>query len=650
MTLPDGGKSQSFKEVRILAPVSVNFSRVMNKDLSMKIKYMMLGMLFPAMVSAETLRTEDVVVTASRIMESESSVLAPVEVVTREQIEKMELHTVKEVLELLPGIDAISYGGRGQSANFYVRGGKAEHVLVLLDGNPLNSTGIAAVNPNYLPADIIERIEYIRGHRATVYGANALSGVINIITRPAYKNHQELSYSFGTHEAHDLSVNNAVALSDSDVIKVAGGVSSAEGYNVHPLPGLNEGDRHGYKNKNLELLYAHTTGAGIEISGSYNYIFNRGDYDNSYYYDWGNVHETDRNQVERNIFNVGSNYTGELYRYDLGLMFSKSNDYNYPKGQALYGLSSSVFKVQAFNGHFVNYWNPLGDLLTGFGLDYDNNVLDRDSNTYGTKFGNRDISLVNRGYSLLAKYNDEMFLGEASVRLDDNSRFGTKTTFDAGLGVKIIPLLAISVRGGTAFRAPTLSELYYPATFGPAGNINLKPEKSSSVEFNIKGGAENFGYYLNGYLNNVRDMIAWVNGYENVSKARIRGLEAGLEYSFAKWLSVKAMADLMDPEDRETGKDIAYRSRQTYKALINGEACNFDYFGNYRFVSHRNVGYGPRLPGYGTVSIGVGYTWNDRVRFGVKADNLFDRKYETQRGYPSEGAVVSGTITLKNFF
>lgn len=617
----------------------------------MKVKYLMLGMLFPTVVvSAETLKIEDVVVTASRIPESEASVLAPVEVVTRDQIEKMELHTVKEVLDLLPGVDTVSYGGRGQSANFYVRGGKAEHVLVLLDGNPLNSSGIAAVNPNFLPADIIEKVEYIRGQRATVYGANALSGVINIITRPAYKNHQELSYSFGTHEAHDLAVNNAVAISDSDVIKVAGGVSSADGYNVHPLSGLNDGDEHGYKNKNLELLYAHTTDAGIEISGSYNYIYNRGDYDNSSFSDWGNVHEMDRNQVERNIFNAGSNYNGELYRYDLGLMFSRSNDYNYPKGQSLYGPSSSVFKVQAFNGHFVNYWNPLGDLLAGFGLDYDNNVLDNDSNTYGTKFGNRDISLVNRGYSLLAKYNDEMFLGEASVRLDDNSRFGTRTTFDAGMGIKIIPLLSLSVRGGTAFRAPTLSELYYPATFGPAGNINLRPEKSSNVEFNIKGAADNFGYYLNGYLNNVRDMIAWVNGYENVSKARIRGLEAGLEYSFDKWLSVKATADLMDPEDRKTGNDIAYRSRQTYKALINGEAHNFDYFGNYRFVSHRNVGYGPRLPGYGTVSLGVGYTWNDRVRFGVKADNLFDRKYETQRGYPAEGAVVSGTITLKNFF
>ncbi len=616
----------------------------------MNIKYVMLGMLFPALVSAETVKTEDVVVTASRVQESEASVLAPVEVVTRDQIEKMELHTVKEILELLPGVDIVSYGGRGQSANFYVRGGKAEHVLVLLDGNPLNSSGIAAVNPNFIPANIIEKVEYIRGHRATVYGANALSGVINIITRPSYKNHQELGYSYGTHEAHDFSFNNSVAITDSDVIKVAGGVSSADGYNVHPLPGLNDGDRHGYKNRNLELLYAHTTDAGIEISGSYTYIYNRGDYDNSYFSDWGDVHETDRNQVERNIFNIGSNYTGDLYRYDLGLIFSKNNDYNYPKGESLYGPSSSAFKVQAFDGHFVNYWNILEGLRAGFGFDYDNNVLDSDSNTYGTKFGSRDISLVNRGYSLLSKYQDEIFSGEASVRIDDNSRFGTKTTFDVGLGVKFIPLLAVSVRGGTAFRAPTLSELYYPSTFGPAGNVNLKPEKSGNVEFDIKGGAESFAYYLNGYQNSVKDMIAWGNGYENIAKARIRGLEAGVEYAFEKWLSIKASADLMDPKDRKTGKDIPYRSRQTYKALLRGEYQNFDYFGNYRFASHREASSGSRLPSYGTVDLGIGYTWNDRVRFGVKADNIFDKKVEAQRGYPSEGAVVTGTVVLKNFF
>ena len=150
----------------------------------MKVKYLMLGMLFPAVVvSAETLKIEDVVVTASRIPESEASVLAPVEVVTRDQIEKMELHTVKEVLDLLPGVDTVSYGGRGQSANFYVRGGKAEHVLVLLDGNPLNSSGIAAVNPNFLPADIIDGCtlalavcrHHIRaGHNHITAGCNSL--------------------------------------------------------------------------------------------------------------------------------------------------------------------------------------------------------------------------------------------------------------------------------------------------------------------------------------------------------------------------------------------------------------------------------------------------------------------------------------------
>ena len=219
-----------------------------------------------------------------------------------------------------------------------------------------------------------------------------------------------------------------------------------------------------------------------------------------------------------------------------------------------------------------------------------------------------------------------------------------------GLGVKFIPLLAVSVRGGTAFRAPTLSELYYPSTFGPAGNINLKPEKSGNVEFDIKGGAESFAYYLNGYQNSVKDMIAWANGYENIAKARIRGLEAGVTYEFGKWLSIKASADLMDPKDRKTDKDIPYRSRQTYKALLRGEYRNFDYFGNYRYASHREASSGSRLPSYGTVDLGIGYTWNDRVRFGVKADNIFDKKYESQRGYPSEGAVVTGTVALKNFF
>ncbi len=619
----------------------------------MKKSLFVLGVLFPAFSygASNDLQTSEVVVTANRLPDTASSVMAPISVVTEKEITQKNLHNVKEVLELLPGVSFVSYGGRGQAGNFYVRGGSAEHVLVLLDGNALNSTGIAALNPNFIPANMIERVEYLRGQRAAVYGANAISGVVNIITKPEYKNRQKMTYIYSGKNTHDFDFANTVSIGESSVIKLSGGSARSDGYNVHPVLGVNDGDEFGYKNRNLNIVASHTFDIGAELWASYNYLENKGEYDNSSNY-FGPYREKDININKKNIISLGSNYLGDSYSYDLGLMYSNTDDYNRPKGATIYGYSSSVFKVKAFNGHFINYYNVIDSLKLGFSFDYDNNVLDSDSMSYGVAFNNGDVSLVNRGYGLHANYDDGFWLSELSLRLDDNSVYDTKFNFNAGLGVKVSDAFVASVRGGTAYRAPTLSELYYPDTGYGGGNPNLDPEKSKQIEVDFKGTIENFSYYVNGFYSKIEDMIAWNNGYNNINEARIRGIELGAQYRFADWLLVKGSADFTDPEDTETGKTIAYRSKQIYKVDVSGNYSIFDYFANWRFNSKRRVSdYQKDLPGYGLVDLGFGVNlFESHFRTGFKAENVFDRKFETSRGYPNKGAIYSVDFTLKNFF
>lgn len=134
-------------------------------------------------VQAEEQASQDtMVVTANRFEQSIKNVITPVEVVTKEEIDSMQAKSLTEVLSRLPGIQIAGNGGVGQTQSVFVRGTNPSHVLMLLNGVRMGSATLGSANFGAIPLTGIERIEYIRGSRAAVYGADAVGGVINIIT------------------------------------------------------------------------------------------------------------------------------------------------------------------------------------------------------------------------------------------------------------------------------------------------------------------------------------------------------------------------------------------------------------------------------------------------------------------------------------
>lgn len=126
---------------------------------------------------------DSLVVTANRFEQPANTVLAPTSVVTREDIERWQAKSVVEVMQRLPGVDIAQSGGMGANASTFIRGTESRHVLVLIDGIPLNNAGISNVaDLSQIPTSLIQRIEYIRGPRSALYGSDAIGGVINIIT------------------------------------------------------------------------------------------------------------------------------------------------------------------------------------------------------------------------------------------------------------------------------------------------------------------------------------------------------------------------------------------------------------------------------------------------------------------------------------
>ncbi|MBS6211922.1 MAG: TonB-dependent receptor plug domain-containing protein, partial [Proteus hauseri] len=126
---------------------------------------------------------DQIIVSANRFQQPVSSVLAPVTVVTREEIDKWQSNSVVDILRRLPGVDVTQSGGLGQNSTVSVRGTDAKHLLVLIDGIRLNNAGISGQpDLNQFPVALVQRVEYIRGARSAVYGSDAIGGVLNIIT------------------------------------------------------------------------------------------------------------------------------------------------------------------------------------------------------------------------------------------------------------------------------------------------------------------------------------------------------------------------------------------------------------------------------------------------------------------------------------
>ncbi|MBL3502066.1 vitamin B12/cobalamin outer membrane transporter, partial [Klebsiella pneumoniae] len=132
---------------------------------------------------AQDSNSDTLVVTANRFQQPVNTVLAPTDIVTRDDIDRWQSKDLNDVMRRLPGVDISRNGGMGQSASLYVRGTEARHVLVLIDGVPMARPGISnGVDISQIPISLVQRVEYIRGPRSAVYGSGAIGGVVNIIT------------------------------------------------------------------------------------------------------------------------------------------------------------------------------------------------------------------------------------------------------------------------------------------------------------------------------------------------------------------------------------------------------------------------------------------------------------------------------------
>ena len=586
------------------------------------------GTLFSSNVQAAD--SDAVVVTATRQATRSNELLSDVSVITREQIEQAGQTSIEQLLAQQPGIEYSATGGPGQSSGIYIRGANSNHTLLLIDGQRIGSATTGAINFSGLPLAQIERIEILRGPGSSLYGADAIGGVIQVFTKrgdgPARINASTGYGSYGTSDS------NVGVSGGNDVVSynLQGAYYETKGFSAvrNPLApwGVYNADRDGFKRSSVSGGLSVRPASGHEIGLNFVAADGTNQYDNGPGNDAEMRQETSSASIySRNQF--AKDWTSTLR---VGQSVDDSTTLRN-------GVAGSVFRTQQDQVSWQNDVRlPVGKVLLA--AEY---LRQEVASTSTYTVNERSIK------SLLAGWNGS--LGnhrlQANLRRDDNSQFGGKTTGSAAWGYQFTPDWRGHVAYGTAFKAPTFNNLYFPQSCFPGwgcygGNPDLKPESARNAEAGLvweKAGQRLSATY---FRNKVSDLIdASLPVPMNVNKATLSGTSLAYSGSVGAF-SGGVNIDLQRARDDDTGKRLIRRADEQLKAHLAWTSGTLKLGGEWQLVGERyeNAANTQKLGGYGLLNLFAERRLDREWTLFARANNVFDKQYELARDYATAGA------------
>lgn len=316
----------------------------------------------PSLASGNS-QSDQLVVSANRFEQPISSILAPVTVVTREDIDHWQSNTVIDVLRRLPGVDIAQSGGMGQQSSLFIRGTESRHVLVLIDGVRLNQAGISGSSDmSQIPISLVQRIEYIRGARSAVYGSDAVGGVVNIITRRD-NDGTTLNAGIGSHSYQNYNGSTQQKIGKNTTVTAAGAYTHTKGFDLAPKDvSPRQYDKDGFLSKSLWLGIEHQFSSEIlAYARAYGYD-NRTNYDVSEYAGLS----VDTRKLYSRTYETGLKYHQGKYSSSLMGSYGYSKDYNFDPRKGQYSESANLDESKQYNIQWGNsYLLDKGNISAG---------------------------------------------------------------------------------------------------------------------------------------------------------------------------------------------------------------------------------------------------------------------------------------------
>ena len=580
-----------------------------------------------------------VLITASRFAETADSALAPVSVITSDDIEKMQAKTVNDVLRTVPGLAITQNGGTGQLASLFMRGTESNHVLFLIDG--ISAGGASSGQPpiQHLSLDQIERIEVVRGPRSSLYGPQAIGGVVQIFTKRGGEERTTADIAAGSHRTAKSGVGisgggergwyrfgtSAYSTSGFDVCR---GSPTGGGFSCG-VPD-NEDDRDGHNNRTISFNTGMKAGR-FSVEGSFLNSDNEAEFDGDDRF--GPAANSNTNTVRNSAVKANMRIS-QFWNASLNAGEAQNLSDNFNKGDGSLNSRTNNFRETAsWQNDFT--LSERHRIIAGF-----DQLKDRIDGT--TNYATAKVD--NTGGFLSWRVAADGLDVEASVRGDDHSAYGEHSTGGIAFGTDLGNAHRMIASYGTGFSPPTLFELH-SASFG---NPNLDPEESETFDVGFSGRNLGVDWTLNAFRTQTENLITFDfargpgNYYQNVDVALSRGVEFTGNMAFWGWnfqTNLTAQEPKVAVGDANVGKRLARRAKTLFNfdmardfgafslgASVHGQSASFDDAANTR-----------RLSGYGVADLRGEMRLLRNWTLGLRVNNIFDKQYETVLYYPQDG-------------
>ncbi|KAE8547469.1 TonB-dependent receptor domain-containing protein [Marinobacter nauticus] len=572
---------------------------------------------------------DPIVVTATLGPRTVGESLSSVTVVSEEELAQRSPTEFSEVLRGQPGINVISNGSFGKNISVYTRGTGSESTLFMIDGVRLRSATSGSAPWQFLPVDLVERVEIVRGPKSSLYGADAVGGVVQAFTvEPTRGNRGWVELGGGSF----------------DTGKGLAGVSFGDGSTRASLSGLHqesdgtaiveEGEDRGYRNSAGVARVVHDLDNGGQASA----VLMQSE---------GNT-EFEGGNTDFMIRTLGLRLETPISdQWRSSVLFSEARDEQETFNDS---YDDSVFDTRTLTGRWENTFTmDVHELVVGTEL-----VHDEVSGT--TDFD--ETSRFNTALFSQLRLNFGPTDLQFSLRADDNEAYGKRETGGVALGHAVDRAHRLRLSYGTAFRAPTFNELYYPLEVynwggSYSGNPDLAPEESDTVELGFSGRYQHWFWDIALYQLDVENLIALDTDATgrmapaNVDNARIRGLELASGFERDGWNGQASVA-FSDPRDRQTDNRLRRRSAQTFRLALDKQIQAWSLGGTFIAEGYRydDAANDNRLPGYGTLDLRAGWQFAPGWSSRLTVANVFDKEYATAERSDGSRYVAAGRTAM----
>ena len=591
-----------------------------------------------AFAGAPATEVAETVVTATRTPVQAASLTRDVSVITRDDIARAGPTSLPELLSREAGIEFASNGGDGRQSSLFIRGTNSNQSVVLIDGVRVVSATTGATALEQIPLEQIERIEIVRGPVSGLYGADAIGGVVQVFTRkgrgaPA----PHLSLAAGNDGTWRVGAGIGGVVGDTSfAVDVThrttdGGFSATNRDNFNYNP-----DEDGYRNTAYSVRVSHLLAEGHEVGFNAFQAFGRAQYDANQDLT-GQINDVQKNRVQANSVYLKNQLT-ERWHSTLTLSQAVDRSENFtprnPWGPD-YGRFTTTQDTLTWQNDLA--LGAAGQLTAGY-----EHQKQKVSSTQEFTVSNRQNNAVFAGWN--GEFGASLL--NASLRHDNNSQFGGKTTGTLGYGYRVNEAVKLTANWGTAFRVPTFNDLYWPDDGnGYVGNPDLKPESSRNAEVGAEFSGALGKLKLAAFENRVDDLI---NGYDcsggfpctssNVNKATIKGVSLTGSTVLAG-TTLRGNVNWQDPRDDITDKRLTYRSEWYGTLDVSRPFDQLTLGSTLRVAGSRYADSGntKELGGYALVDLYADYALNPTTRLFARVNNAFDRDYTQLAGYNTAG-------------